>query len=209
MEGVVYFMKLICPSCGAQCSAECFSNDADARSVLAALVKLPAPVLDVGILNYLALFRPGTGRALQWRRALGLVADLSALVSAGSVQCGRSVARPCPPSVWGNAIRRMVDNPPKQLPLKNHNYLVAVAYEIADDADRKREATEVKAIHRGENPHRTERSACTEPYGAVAKFDFAALKQKIRESAHGKCNSPAETGENDVNPMPDMPGENI
>jgi hypothetical protein len=204
-------MKLICPSCGAQCSAECFANDADARATFAALTKIPAPVLDAGILNYLALFRPvGTGRALQWRRALGLISDLAALVSTGSVQCGRAVARPCPPSVWGQAIAKMIANPPKQLPMKNHNYLVAVAYEIADERDRKREATEIKSIRRGENPHRTERSTCTEPYGAVRNFDFAALKQRIRESAsHGTSNKTPDAGENDENPMPDLPVEDI
>ena len=139
-----------------------------------------------------------------------MVSDLAALVSAGSVQSGRAVARPCPPSVWGIAIRRMVDCPPKQLPLKNHNYLVAVAYEIADETDRKREATEIKSIHRGENPHRTERSTCTEPYGAVRNFDFAALKQRIRESAsHGNSCKAPDNGENDENPMPDLPVEDI
>lgn len=201
-------MKLVCPSCGAQCSAESFQNDADARAVLAALVKLPAPVLDAGILNYLSLFRPGTGRSLQWRRALRLVEDLAALVADGRVQFGRNVARPCPPRLWREAIEKMLGNPPKQLPMKNHNYLLAVAWEIADDVDRKREASEIKSIHRGHNPHRkTDTGSSTEPYAAVSNVDFAAVKRMIREKSYGKCNQAPEAGANDENPLPDMPGE--
>ncbi len=127
-------MKLVCPECGATASASSWVNDAEVREVLAAVVKLPGPVA-AGCLPYLGLFRPGS-RALAWKRARTLVAELSALVSPGHVQIQGKVARPCPPSLWVRAMDEMVARRDRlQLPVKNHNYLRQIAWGLAEAAD--------------------------------------------------------------------------
>jgi len=55
------------------------------------------------------------------------------------IQWDKNVARPNSASAWGVAMDRVIEHPPKGLPLKTHGYLRAVAYEIADEMDRKRE----------------------------------------------------------------------
>jgi hypothetical protein len=51
------------------------------------------------------------------------------------------------------AMERMIEHPPKRLPLKSHGYLRSVAYEIADEADRKVEVKKNQKERKG-NPHR-------------------------------------------------------
>lgn len=127
-------MKLVCPECGATGSAAMFTNDAEIREVLAAIVKLPAPVVGA-ILPYLSLFRPES-RALSWKKARRLVVELAALVAANSVQIQGKPARPCAAYMWAEAMEAMVARRYRlQLPLKNHNYLKTVAWPIADAAD--------------------------------------------------------------------------
>lgn len=82
------------------------------------------------------LFRP-PGRALQWKKARRLTAELVTLTGAGFVQRGKEPARPADARLWGEAMQRVVDNPPHRLPLKSHGYLAAVAWEMADRTDRR------------------------------------------------------------------------
>ncbi len=126
-------MRLICPACGAMCSADAMNNDADCRATIAALVRLPDP-LPASALAYLALFR-SDARALSWKKASKLVAELAALVAAGHVQVDKRAARPCPPYLWARAIENMQASTTITRPLPNHNYLRQVAYGLADQAD--------------------------------------------------------------------------
>lgn len=127
-------MRLICPGCGMTASAEAWLNDAQCRDTIAAIVKLPSP-LPAHVLSYLSLFRPES-RALSWKKALRVVIELSALVNAGHIQTQGRVARPCPPGIWAAAIDEMVSRKDRlSRPLKNHNYLRQVAYDLADQAD--------------------------------------------------------------------------
>jgi hypothetical protein len=48
-------------------------------------------------------------------------------------------------------MERMIEHPPKRLPLKTHGYLRSVAYEICDDLDKQREVKKNKAERAG-NP---------------------------------------------------------
>jgi len=131
-------MKLICPECGATACAAAWSNDAEAREVLAAIVKLP-PQIAANILPYLGLFRPGK-RALAWKRARKIVGDLVALTASGHVQIQGKAARKCPPAIWAQAMEDMAARRDRlQLPLKNHNYLKHVAWPLADAADAQQE----------------------------------------------------------------------
>lgn len=127
-------MKLICPGCGLTASVEAWLNDAEARELLAAGVKLPPPLPEV-TLPYLGLFRPEE-RALAWKKATRLLAKLSQLVVAGHVQVQGKPARPCPPRIWAAAMSRMIDQRQRiSRPLPNHNYLRQVAWQLADLED--------------------------------------------------------------------------
>jgi hypothetical protein len=87
-------------------------------------------------LNYVALFRPSSGRGLSWARAKKLLGELKALVQAGTVQWKGQVARPASPGMWARGMESMIECPPRKLPLKSHGYLQAMVYDIADMEDR-------------------------------------------------------------------------
>lgn len=141
-------MRLTCPCCGAQVSAEAWQNDVTVRQFLAALEKLPGRVRDLA-LPYLGLFRRAGGRegsacgsrGLAWPRALRLLLDLAALVDPGTVHWEGGEERPAPPYLWADALDAVLARRPKAL--ENHNYLRRVAWEMAErlagQAERARE----------------------------------------------------------------------
>lgn len=132
-------MRLICPSCGAVHSAEAWTNDADARQCLLIVAELPAEVARRA-LPYLSLFRPeGTKRSLAWGKTLRLLHELRQLVIRVHVQWDGKVARPNSAIVWAQALEQIIQRPPKRLPLKSHGYLHSIAYDLADEADRRAE----------------------------------------------------------------------
>ncbi len=141
-------MKLICPSCGAIHSAEGWLSDADARQCLRIVAELPWEVSRRS-LHYIALFRPRSGRGLQWGKALRLLGELQDLVKTKFVQWDNQPARPCTSGTWGQAMEKMIGFPPKRLPLKSHGYLKSVAYEIADETDRSHEKKIIAAEQSG------------------------------------------------------------
>jgi hypothetical protein len=102
------------------------------------------------VLGYLALFRPGSGRGLTWKRAEALVTSLQALVTASHIQWDRHVARPATAAIWAEALRKISANPPRRLPLKSHGYLTSIAYDLADEADRKTEVARNKTERTGQ-----------------------------------------------------------
>ncbi len=128
-------MKLICPSCGAIASAETWLNDGICREVLAAIAGLPGS-LPKAALGYLGLFRPGE-RGLSWPKAQRIVGELVPMVGCGYVSVHGKVDRDCGPATWASAMEQMVEQRSRlRLPMKNHNYLRQVAWDLADDADR-------------------------------------------------------------------------
>ena len=132
-------MKLVCPCCGATASAESWENDMEARKTMQAIVALPREVA-LESLFYLGLFRPAQ-RALSWKAALRIVQELSELVAAGHVQVKGKPSRPCPPDVWAVGMRQMVaQRDTIARPLKNHNYLRQVVWQLADKLDADLEA---------------------------------------------------------------------
>lgn len=145
-------MKLICPSCGAVHSAEAWSNDAVARQCLKLASEMPHSVSS-RCFAYLALFR-SPGRSLQWKKVLRLLSELKELTTMSHIQWDKRVARPNSASAWGEAMDRVIEHPPKGLPLKSHGYLRVVAYEIADEMDRKVEVKKNKAERKGNPPRR-------------------------------------------------------
>jgi hypothetical protein len=127
-------MKLICPACGAIASAETWINDELSRETLARIVELKAP-LPKSVLGYMSLFRPGkTG--LAWKKALRLAEEIATLTGCGYVKNQGKIDRDCPPRIWAMAMDQMTERRAGlSLPLKNHNYLRQVAWQLADQAD--------------------------------------------------------------------------
>ena len=149
-------MKLTCPSCGAVHSVEGWQNDASARQCIALIADIPG---GAHVLQYLALFRPVTGRGLAWTRALRLVKELSGKIASDHIQIGQKPARPITPDAWCQALERIVESPPQRLPLKSHGYLAAIAYDIADEADRSNERSKREAENSGRFRSKTGASA--------------------------------------------------
>lgn len=141
-------MKLVCPACGAVCAAEAFLNDPLAREALLQIAALPSTVAKPA-LSYLALFRTGTRKSLAWAKAVRLLAELTALVNAPHVQWQNKAARPNSSRAWALALEKIVETPPKNLPLKSHGYLTAIAYEIANELDAGRERQVIQAEQSG------------------------------------------------------------
>ncbi len=127
-------MRMICPGCGLTASAEAWLNDAEARETMLAMTRLPQG-LQGAVLPYLGLFRPEK-RALSWKKAARLLAELAELTGSGHVQTQGQPARPCPPRLWAEAMSQMVERRERlSLPMPNHNYLRQVAWQLADQAD--------------------------------------------------------------------------
>ena len=131
-------MILTCPSCGATASACAWENDIAAREAMQAVIALPAPVAKV-TLGYLSLFRP-LERALTWKKVKKVVGELSALVATGYLQVQGKPARSCPPQFWATGMEQMIERSATlQRPLKNHNYLRQIVWQLADQADAQQE----------------------------------------------------------------------
>lgn len=122
-------MNLTCPSCGAEAAAEAWQNDAEARAAFAALAALPAEVQREAI-HYLALFRPAKSR-LSWTRAGRILDELRTLTTLGVVKHDRQ-ERACSSAIWGAAMAQMLARRESiRRPLKDHNYLISVAFALA------------------------------------------------------------------------------
>lgn len=135
-------MRFPCPSCGAMHSIEGWEGNADARQFARINGQLPGSVARHSLL-YLALFRPrpvsGCSRGLIWPKSLRLIGELKQLIDQTHIQWKGKPARPIDAAIWGMAMERMVENPPRKLPVESHGYLTSIAYDLADEADRARE----------------------------------------------------------------------
>ena len=146
-------MKLTCPECGAHGSATMFASDATARQTLALSLNLPAPI-QADLESYIALFRPQK-RGLSWGKIKRIVVELDKLVKADRLTWNHQPPVKCPPRVWAEAMQVVIDGDITR-PLKNHNYLRAVAYDLAvkytskvdAQAERETEASRRAGKHR-------------------------------------------------------------
>lgn len=133
-----------CPSCGYHGEIEAFLIEPDAKRAVARAAALDAAV-GRALPAYLRLFVPGK-RGLRLNRAVRLIDELAAMVDTGTVCKDERVGvyRPATPAMWAAGMEHMLVNPPRGLPLENHNYLRTVVFGYADDADaaaeRQREA---------------------------------------------------------------------
>ncbi|MDR3089839.1 MAG: hypothetical protein LBU39_08485 [Desulfobulbaceae bacterium] len=142
-------MKLVCPACGATASADAWHQDAACREMMAQAFDLDKEIQRV-LLSYLSLFRPEKS-SLSWARALRLVTELRALTAKGYAHVQGKADRRCPPHLWAAAMEQMVLRRAQlSLPVKNHNYLRQVAWQLADQADAlaDRQGRQAEAAHR-------------------------------------------------------------
>lgn len=117
-------MKLVCPGCGTQGSAELFTADAHARQCVALMGRVP-PSMAPAVLGYLGLFRPPS-RALGWARVQTLLEDLIPAIEAGAISRGGREF-PVTPAIVQAALDQVLQQREKlDLPLRGHGYLLEV-----------------------------------------------------------------------------------
>lgn len=148
-------MRLTCPACGAQASAEAWANDAEARRAFGIISTLPRGVARLA-LPYLALFRPNE-RGLGWARACKLLEQLKSLIEAPEI-CWEREHLSNNPDYWEAALDKLTNRPPSELPLKNHNYLRVIAWQTALQAN-KWHPSEHRAQSTGHRAQGTEHGA--------------------------------------------------
>lgn len=168
-------MKLTCTACGATGSVEQFTADADARTALALVLKLPHGVGGVA-LRYIGLFRPAK-RGLTWDRACKLLGELAAMIEAGHVH-KRGKALPATPALFAAAMQQMLDQRERlDLPLTTHGYLIAI---VAGDSPRESAQLEAQT----EATKRAQSTKRAEP--AESLFDRMQRRRLEEEAAGGK-----------------------
>lgn len=184
-------MQLTCPSCSAEFPLDAGFIDTDGKR-LAALFAAMEPVLGRAVLSYLRLFKPPKN-ALRAARAVKIVQQLVGLVDVGTVCRDErgGVRRPATPAMWAAGIDQMLDGKHKlELPLANHNYLRAVVFGLADQADadveRKKEADVRVGRHRqaaSENADPVREKLAwlktQREYGAITPEEYEAERAKI------------------------------
>lgn len=129
-------MRATCPDCGADAHVSAFFAEADGKRLAALLANMP-PDLGRAAIGYLGLFKPAK-TALRLPRCVKLVQELADLVKSGDVTNDErgDVRRPTTPALWAAGIEQMLaQRAALTLPLKGHNYLRAIVYGLADQAD--------------------------------------------------------------------------
>ncbi len=137
-----------CPSCGFSGEIEAFLVDPEARRAIARVAALE-PAIGKLVGPYLRLFANGK-RGVQLRRAVALIDELTALVDAGEVCRDERVGvrRPASPAMWAAGMEQMIGQPPSG-PLKNHHYLRAIVFGLADQADAQAERAREEQARQG------------------------------------------------------------
>lgn len=129
-------MRATCPSCGTDGHLSSFMAETDAKRFAVLLTTMP-PDLGRATIDYLGLFKPAK-TALRLPRVIKLADELLVMVQAGTVTNDErgGVRRPATPAQWAAGIEQMLaQRPSLTLPLKGHNYLRAIVFGLADQAD--------------------------------------------------------------------------
>lgn len=133
-------MKITCPCCATGFPLEAGLIEADAKRLAAVLADMEPPLARAAI-SYLRLFKPAK-QELRLVRAHALLVELLDMVKAGVVSRDErtGVQRVCTPALWMAGMEQMQQQSQRlELPLKNHHYLRAIVYGLADKADAKAE----------------------------------------------------------------------
>lgn len=119
-------MNIKCPNCGAVHSLDSLINDADASSVLRAVLEMDAEMGKAAI-RYIGLFRPAKSQ-LSWARTAKLLNELMPMIKAQEV-VRDGVSSPAPAEAWIHGFNETVnarDQGRLKLPLKSHGYLLEI-----------------------------------------------------------------------------------
>lgn len=176
-------MRMKCPACRCIAGADAWHGEADVEQFMRIKDELP---FEIGrrTINYLALFRPRSGRPLAWSTALRLVGELRDLVIDPMIQWDRQTPRPNSARAWYEAMERVIQNPPRRLPLKSHGYLRAIAWEIADEVDRAHEVADNRRERSGAAYQEAARDR--DPKPALEPLLTPELMHSIREKNMGR-----------------------
>ena len=167
----------VCPVCSARFPIEAGIADGQARQAIQCVANLPAPLGDL-VIGYFGLFAP-KGKATAWRKVARIAGELVELIRADQVRFGPR-ALPVSPDLWRAALEAVLERRDKlDLPLKNHNYLLAIIAPEAErragraDAERERQ-TEAERRHRRDDGTR---SGGPTPLGKL--LETAAARESI------------------------------
>ena len=119
-------MNIKCPNCGAVHSLDSLINDADASSVLRAVLEMDAEMGKAAI-RYVGLFRPAKSQ-LSWARTAKLLNELMSMIKAQEA-ARDGVCFPAPAEAWIHGFNETVnarDQGRLKLPLKSHGYLLEI-----------------------------------------------------------------------------------
>ena len=119
-------MNIKCPNCGAVHSLDSLINDADASSVLRAVLEMDAEMGKAAI-RYIGLFRPAKSQ-LSWARTAKLLNELMPMIKAQEA-ARDGVCFPAPAEAWIHGFNETVnarDQGRLKLPLKSHGYLLEI-----------------------------------------------------------------------------------
>ncbi len=151
-----------CPSCGFSGEIEAFLIEPEAKRAIARVAALE-PAIGKLVGPYLRLFANGK-RGVQLRRAVALIDELAALVDAGEVCRDERVGvrRPASPTMWATGMEQMIGQPPSG-PLKNHHYLRAIVFGLADSADAQAERAREQSARAGRRVSGSETRVADDP----------------------------------------------
>ena len=119
-------MNIKCPNCGAVHSLDSLINDADASSVLRAVLEMDAEMGKAAI-RYIGLFRPAKSQ-LSWSRTAKLLNELLPMMKAQTAERD-GVSSPAPAEAWMHGFNETVNSRDQgrlKLPLKSHGYLLEI-----------------------------------------------------------------------------------
>lgn len=127
-------MQLQCPCCAATFPLEAGFVEIDGKK-LAALTGELQPALAKAALLYLRMFSPAKS-ALKNSKAIKLLESLITLINAGTVtnDARTNETKPATVKMWLAGLEQVTEQYSSlTLPLKNHNYLRAIVWGIAND----------------------------------------------------------------------------
>lgn len=128
-------MKATCPHCGTYGPVELFLADNDAKAAVTLVDALPGELPRL-VWSYLGLFRkPDSPRVMTWSRVLRIVRELDGYIREPNTQWkgGRVVVNRA--GYWADGIKVVMERDASgklKRPLDGHNYLRAIAYELAE-----------------------------------------------------------------------------
>ena len=139
-------MNLVCPICQSEYPLAAAMNDVAARQAVVKAFSLTQ--MGDRLIAYVALFKPAK-QALSMVRLAKLLDSLVDQVKAGQIKKnGNTYA--APQQYWMQAIDQMLGNRQTlSLPLKNHNYLIAIIANMGEKVEAKKEADAEKGRQHG------------------------------------------------------------